>query len=73
MLFRSGERISIRYGAKNQVESLRAVKVATRTEPDPAVKTKNPAPALTWSQDLLATFAPGTGELAQLEQWTNFR
>ena len=68
-----GERISIQYGAKNQVESLRAVKVATRTEPDPAVKTKNPSPALTWSQDLLATFAPVTGELAQLEQWTNFR
>ena len=68
-----GDRIYFNYAAKNQIESLRAVKVATRTEPDPAVKTKNPAPALTWSQDLLATFTPATGELTRLEQWSNFR
>ena len=66
-----GERIYINYGAKNQVESLRGIKVATRTEPDPAVK--GAQPALTWSQDLLAKFSPESGEIEKLEQWTNFR
>jgi lipopolysaccharide export system protein LptA len=66
-----GERIYLTYGAKNEIEELRAVKVATRTEPDPALKAA--PPALTWSQDLLAKFTPGTGEMERLEQWTNFR
>jgi len=67
-----GERIYITYGAKNQAESLRAVKVTTRTEPD-AAQPRNTAPAVTSSQDLLAAFAPDSGELTKLEQWTNFR
>lgn len=66
-----GERIYINYAAKNQVETLRGIKVATKTDPDPA--RKGLPPALTWSQDLLAKFSPESGDLLTLEQWTNFR
>lgn len=63
----NGERFWIKYGARNQIESFRAAKVTTFTrglnkQPD----------SKTSSQDLLATFDPKTGDLAQLEQWTNF-
>lgn len=66
------ERMWIDYGAQNQIREFRAVKVATRTEPLPATK-RPEAPMFTSSQDLLARFDQKTGELAQLEQWNDFR
>jgi lipopolysaccharide export system protein LptA len=66
-----GERITIGYASRNQIQSFRAVRAATRTEPDPRVK--NAAPRLTSSDDLMAQFDPATGKLLTLEQWGRFR
>lgn len=67
-----GERIYMTYGKNNMLEQLHSVKSATRTEPAALPASKAP-PVLTWSQDLVASFSPVNGELAKLEQWTNFR
>lgn len=65
----AGDRMTMDYGAKNQLEQYRVVQAATRTEPlDP----KKDAPLETWSKDLLAKFDP-QGELTDLEQWNEFR
>jgi lipopolysaccharide export system protein LptA len=64
-------RMYINYAANNEIESYRAVDVATRTERETAKKTASTA--LTWSQNLAAEFAPKTGQLTRMEQWTDFR
>ncbi len=70
-----GERLSMRYGNGNQLESFRGVKVVTRTEPPAAgpARTASAAPQLTWSDDMSASFDPKTGEMRTLEQWGHFR
>ncbi|HBY61656.1 MAG TPA: LPS export ABC transporter periplasmic protein LptC [Solibacterales bacterium] len=65
----NGERITVAYGKENRVESFHASKVATRTEP----AKKGDPPSLTFSHDLAAAFDQQTGDLAQLEQWGDFR
>ncbi|MGB9605712.1 MAG: LptA/OstA family protein, partial [Bryobacteraceae bacterium] len=70
------ERLWVNYGEANHVRSVRAVNVATRSEPDPtarASKTAPPAPVETWSRDLHAELDPQTGELRRIEQWNDFR
>jgi lipopolysaccharide export system protein LptA len=70
------ERIQVVYGPGNKVQSFGANKAATHTDPEPRPPNdKRPpgAPVQTWSDDLSATFDPKTGQLARLEQWTNFR
>lgn len=62
------ERLWVTYGAENRVESMRAVQVKTRTEPE----RQGGPPALTASQDMTASFDPRTGLLAAMEQWGNF-
>jgi lipopolysaccharide export system protein LptA len=64
-------RMYINYAANNEIESYRAVDVATRTERETAKKTISTA--LTWSKNLAAEFAPKTGQLTRMEQWTDFR
>lgn len=68
------ERMWITYGPDNRIQKYRAVNVETRTEPPAASTAKPPLPpVLTSSRDLSAEFDPQTGELAQLEQWNEFR
>ena len=70
----NGDRVSIAYGPKNQIQSFRSVNVTTRTEKPKLPDAKEtPAPELTWSKDLLATFQPNSSQLGKLEQWGNFR
>jgi len=70
----NGDRVSIVYGPKNQIQSFRSVNVTTRTEkPKVADAKEKPAPEFTWSKDLLATFQPNSSQLGKLEQWGNFR
>ncbi len=70
----NGDRVSIAYGPKNQIQSFRSVNVTTRTEkPKLSDGKETPAPELTWSKDLLATFQPNSSQLGKLEQWGNFR
>jgi lipopolysaccharide export system protein LptA len=70
----NGDRVSMIYGPKNQIQSFRSVNVTTRTEKPKLPDAKEtPAPEFTWSKDLLATFQPNSSQLGKLEQWGNFR
>jgi lipopolysaccharide export system protein LptA len=70
----NGDRIWMTYGPRNQIESFRSVTVSTRTEkPKPPNAKETPAPELTWSKNLLATFTPNSSQLAKLEQTGDFR
>jgi lipopolysaccharide export system protein LptA len=68
-----GDKIWIAYGGENRVQSFRSVNVSTRTEKPAQQGKMPPPPAVTQSKDFLATFDPVTGDLAKVEQWTNFR
>lgn len=70
----NGERINMVYAEGNQIQSVRSNLVTTRTEKPklPGAK-ETPAPELTWSKNLLATFQPHSTQIAKLEQWTDFR
>ena len=70
----NGDRVSMVYGPKNLIQSFRSVNVTTRTEkPKLADAKEAPAPELTWSKDLQATFQPNSSQLGKLEQSGNFR
>lgn len=70
----NGERISMAYAEKNQIQSVRSNAVTTRTEkPKLADMKETPAPELTWSKNLVATFQPNSTQIAKLEQWGDFR
>ncbi|MCP5112327.1 MAG: hypothetical protein GY953_15995, partial [bacterium] len=69
----NGERLAIQFGDGNRIRSFRGIQVATRTQAPPAKDEKAPPPSLTWSTDLLATFDPKSGEVAELQQWGKFR
>jgi len=70
----TGDRVSIGYREKNQIQSFRSFNVATRTEkPKPKDAKDAPPPELTWSKDMSATFQPNSTQIDKLEQWNNFR
>jgi lipopolysaccharide export system protein LptA len=64
------ERMTVRYGKANAVESFRAVQVRTRTE---TPRQPKPAVAITTSQDLQAEFDPQTNQMTRVEQWNDFK
>jgi lipopolysaccharide export system protein LptA len=68
-----GDKVWITYGAENRIESFRSTNVTTRTDKPPTPKQPDPPPAITSSKDILATFDPKTGELARVEQKSDFR
>ncbi len=67
-----GDKIWIAYGEENRIQSLRSVNVSTRTDKPPEPNNPKPAPALTQSKELFATFDPKTSDLSHLEQKTDF-
>ncbi len=67
------ERLTIDYGAKNQIRSLRGVGTSTWTEREKQPGKPAPPPARTWSKGLEAAFDQKTGELESLHQWEDFR
>ena len=70
----SGNHIWMTYGPKNTIQSFRSVAVTTRTEKPKLKDAKEaPAPALTWSKNLVATFQPNSSQLASLDQTGDFR
>ena len=84
-----GDRIWINYGMENRIETFRSIHAFTRTDKplekvaadktndktpgDKSDKPLAPAPQLTQSKELLATFDPKTSELAKLDQKGDFR
>ncbi len=70
----NGERISIAYGPKNQIQSFRSSAVSTRTvKPKPKDAKETPAAELTWSKNLLVTFQTNSSQIDKLEQSNDFR
>jgi len=68
------ERMWMTYGAKNQLQSFRAVQTAAETYKPRRPRDKaDPPPAYTWSRDLTAEFHPESGDVTKLEQWDEFR
>jgi lipopolysaccharide export system protein LptA len=77
-------RMVITYGDDNSIDTVHAWKVTTHTDrppkpvqagakPAPKKDDKPPAPALTWSDELVARFKPGTGQVAAIDQLGGFR
>jgi lipopolysaccharide export system protein LptA len=70
----NGDKIWMAYGPKNTIQTFRSIAVTTRTEKPKEKNAKNvPAPELTWSKNLIATFQPNSSQLASLDQSGNFR
>lgn len=67
-----GDKVWITYGAGNKIESFRSTNATTRTEKPPTAKQPAPPPAITSSKEILATFDSKTGELARVEQKSDF-
>jgi lipopolysaccharide export system protein LptA len=63
-----GDKLHIAYGDRNQIESCRITAASTRTE-----QPQKKPPLLTTSREMLALFAPQSGEMVRLEQWGDFR
>jgi len=66
-------RLSAVYGARNQIQSLNAVDVATITERERQPGKPAPPVARTWSKRLEAQFDQQTGEVSSVHQWEDFR
>ena len=70
----NGDHIWMTYGPKNTIQSFRSIAATTRTEKPKLKDAKEaPAPALTWSKNLVATFQPNSSQLANLDQSGDFR
>jgi lipopolysaccharide export system protein LptA len=70
----NGDHIWMTYGPKNTLQSFRSIAVTTRTEKPRAKDAKtDPAPELTWSKNMVATFLPNSSNLASLDQSGDFR
>ena len=70
----NGDHIWMTYGPNNTIQSFRSVAATTRTEKPKAKDAKEaPAPALTWSKNLVATFQPNSSQLDKLDQSGDFR
>lgn len=70
----NGGHIWMTYGPRNTIQSFRSVDVTTRTERPKEKDAKTaPAPELTWSKNLAATFLPNSSKLNSLDQSGDFR
>jgi lipopolysaccharide export system protein LptA len=70
----NGDHIWMAYGPNNTIQSFRSIAATTRTEKPKAKDAKEtPAPALTWSKNLVATFLPNSSQLDKLDQSGDFR
>jgi lipopolysaccharide export system protein LptA len=70
----NGDHIWMTYGPKNTIQSFRSIAATTRTEkPKQKDAKEEPAPALTWSKNMVATFLPNSSQLDHLDQSGDFR
>jgi lipopolysaccharide export system protein LptA len=70
--FMTGDKIWIKYGEDNRIESFRSVNVSTRTENLP-VKNKPAAPSVTSSKEMNAIFDADSSDLNHLDQKNDFK
>jgi lipopolysaccharide export system protein LptA len=75
--FMTGDKVWIKYGEDNRIQSFRSMNVTTRTEKPPTekdIKAKTvPPPGITSSKELTAAFDPKTSDLSHLDQKSDFR
>jgi lipopolysaccharide export system protein LptA len=70
----NGDHVWMTYGPNNTIQSFRSIAATTRTEKPKAADAKEaPAPALTRSKNLVATFLPNSSQLDKLDQTGDFR
>ena len=67
------ERMAMIYGAQNQLESFRATKIRTETQPNAEERAKKQPGSKTRSENLLARFDPKSGQMKHMEQWGDFQ
>jgi lipopolysaccharide export system protein LptA len=67
-----GERMWIRYGPQNRIESLRSINCRTETDPTPEERARKRPPILTASKNVSAAFDPKTNQMTRMEQWDDF-
>jgi lipopolysaccharide export system protein LptA len=67
------ERMAMVYGANNQLESFRATKIRTETQPNVEERAKKEPVAKTRSENLSARFDPKSGQMKHMEQWGDFQ
>jgi lipopolysaccharide export system protein LptA len=69
----TGDKVWIKYGEDNRIESFRSVNVSTRTD-KPGEKGKPvPPPGFTTSKEMLAMFDPKTSDMSHLDQKGEFK
>jgi lipopolysaccharide export system protein LptA len=69
----TGDKVWIKYGEDNRIESFRSVNVSTRTD-KPGEKGKPvPPPGFTTSKEMLARFDPKTSDMSHLDQKGEFK
>jgi lipopolysaccharide export system protein LptA len=69
----TGDKIWIKYGEDNRIDSFRSINVTTRTDKPPE-KGKPPSPpGFTSSKELLAKFDPATSDISHMDQKTDFK
>jgi lipopolysaccharide export system protein LptA len=68
------ERMTMIYGASNQLQSFRASDVKTETEPSAEERARKKVDvSKTHSKNLSAQFDPKTGQMKHMEQWDDFQ
>ncbi|MGA3185897.1 MAG: LPS export ABC transporter periplasmic protein LptC [Bryobacteraceae bacterium] len=68
----TGDKIWIKYGEDNRIESFKSVNVTTRTD-NPPVNGKPVAPSFTSSKEMAALFDPNTSDMSHLDQKNDFK
>ncbi len=64
--------LRIVYGDDSYIDTFTGWNVSTRTDKPPVGK-KAPAPAYTWSDEMVAKFVPNSSDIAAIDQKGNFR
>jgi len=69
----TGDKVWIKYGEDNRIESFRSVNTTTRTDKAPEKGKPVPPPGFTTSKEMLAMFDPTTSDMSHLDQKGEFK
>jgi len=67
------DHMAMTYGPNNELESFRATKIRTETQPNAEERAKKQPVSKTRSDNLSAKFDPKSGQMKHLEQWGDFQ
>jgi len=67
------EHMAMTYGANNELETFRAIKIHTETQPNAEERAKKQPDSKTRSDNLSARFDPKSGQMKHMEQWGDFQ